>query len=333
MKLVIWPPVDEARLRQISAVDGYSTIVNAESAADVLREIVVADCFFGRLLPEFLVAAQRLKWVQSPTASLEHYLFPELIEHPCVLTNMRGLFSDVIADHVMSYVLCFARNLNVYLRQQQRAHWEPVGGEQARTDFLTGPGTVSSIDRAHQHLSDLTMGIVGCGHIGAEVARRAAAFGMTLRGIDPQVSRVAGLIEDVRPVAELPELLGSSDYVVIAAPHTPVTERMFQSREFAQMKNTAVLINIGRGIIVSLDDLTHALQSRQIGGAALDVFETEPLPPAHPLWDMENVIITPHIAAASIHVAERHLQTLLENMRRFAAQQELLTPVNKHAWF
>ena len=130
MKLLIHPAIEHARLERILEAADRMAACNAESPEDALREIVDADAFFGKMTPELLAAAQQLKWVQSPTASLEHYLFPELIEHPCQLSNMRGLFSDVIADHVMGYVLCFARNLNLYMRRQMDARWAPVGDEE-----------------------------------------------------------------------------------------------------------------------------------------------------------------------------------------------------------
>src|SRR6476660_3280737 len=137
---------------------------------DPLPHMADADAFFGKLTPELLAAATRLRWVQAPTVSLEHYVFPGLAEHPCVLTNMRGLFSDVIADQVLGYVVCFARNLHRYVLQQARGLWAPVGGEGERVSFATGPGVVNAIDRAHLHLADATLGVVGLGAIGAEVA-------------------------------------------------------------------------------------------------------------------------------------------------------------------
>lgn len=333
MKLVIHPPIDERRLQQVREAAGAMAVVNAEDAAHAGREIADAEAFFGKITPELLEAATRLQWVQSPTASLEHYLFPELIAHPCRLSNMRGLFSDVIADHVLGYVLCFARNLHRYLRQQQQSLWAPIGGEEDRSTFALGPAHVSAIDRRHLHLSDCTLGVVGVGNIGAEICRRAAAFGMRVLGVDPVCRSVSGAVEDVWPPERLPDLLAESDFVVIAAPHTPETYKLFRAEQFRQMKPSAYLINIGRGVIVDLADLTAALQQGQIAGAGLDVFEIEPLPSDHPLWQMENVIITPHVAAASPRIAERHLETLLENVRRFAAGKEPLTLVDKRRWF
>jgi phosphoglycerate dehydrogenase-like enzyme len=196
-----------------------------------------------------------------------------------------------------------------------------------------GPSEVSEIDRRHLHLADCSLGVVGVGSIGAEICRRARAFGMTVAGVDPVCRSVPGAVDAVWPVDRLKELLAASDFVVIAAPHTPETYKLFRAAQFAQMKPTAYLMNIGRGAIVDLADLVDALQQATIAGAALDVFETEPLPADHPLWKMENVIITPHIAAASPRIAERHLQTLLENIRLFAAGRPPATLVDKRRWF
>ncbi|MBI1312707.1 D-2-hydroxyacid dehydrogenase [bacterium] len=334
MKLLIHPPVDDRRLVRIRESAGSITVFNASSDDEALREITDADAFFGKMTPDLLAAARQLKWVQSPTASLEHYLFPELIEHPCQLSNMRGLFSDVIADHVMGFVLCFARNLHLYLRRQMEHRWAPVGNEKmTQQTFLTGPAFVSPVDAAHKHLADQTLGVVGAGHIGREVCRRAAAFGMRILAVDPRCRSIEGVVDDVWQPNRLPELLTESDFVVIAAPHTPDTEKLFRAEQFRQMKDSAILINIGRGAIVDLADLTAALESGEIAGAALDVYEVEPLPSDHPLWAMENVILTPHIAAASPRIAERHLATLLQNVRLFAQGQPPATLVDKRRWF
>ena len=334
MKLLIYPPVEEFRLESIRQAAGGMQVVNAETVAEAMSGIVDADGFFGKMTPTLLAASRKLRWVQCPTASLEHYLFPELIDHPCQLSNMRGLFSDVIADHVMGYVVMFARNFHLYLRRQMEARWAPVGSERmVEQPFMAGPSSVTAVDSAHIHLSDATLGVVGVGFIGAEVCRRASAFGMRVLAVDPIAESVPGCVEEVWPTEKLPELLAQSDFVVIAAPHTPETEKLFRAAQFEQMKETAFLINIGRGVIVDLSDLTEALAAGQIAGAGLDVYEVEPLPADHPLWQMQNAILTPHIAAASPRISERHLQTLLENVRRFACGEEPATLVDKRRWF
>ena len=333
MKLVLFPSIDEHRFQRIGTAAQSMQVINALTADEALLQIEEADAFYGKLTPPLLARARKLRWVQSPTASLEHFLFPELIDHPCVLSNMRGLFSDVVADHVMSFVLCFARNLHIYLRQQQQARWSPVGDQKYVADFVNAPGTVLPMDRAHQHLSDCSLGVIGVGNIGAEILRRSSAFGMTVRGVDPRPRSVPGVLEDVWPIERLSELLNVSDYVVIAAPLTPQTRKAISRPQLRQMKPTGILINIGRGPIVDLDDLVASLRAGEIGGAALDVCDPEPLPSDHPLWQMPNVIITPHVAAASTRIAERHLETLLENIRRFVSGEPLATQVDKRAWY
>ncbi|MCA9165021.1 MAG: D-2-hydroxyacid dehydrogenase [Planctomycetales bacterium] len=333
MKLLIHPPIDEQRLSKLRVAAGAMRVVNAASHEEAAAEIVDADAFFGKLTAPLLAAATKLRWVQSPTASLEHYVFPELVDHPCTLTNMRGLFYDVIADHVFGYILCFARNLHRYLRQQMRAEWSPIGGEQTRLSYAQGPGQVTPMDRAHMHLGDCTIGIVGLGSIGLEVARRATAFDMKVVAVDVKLTDPPPFVDRLWPVERLPDLLAASDFVVIAAPHTPRTEKLFRAEQFQLMQPTAWLINIGRGVIVDLHDLTIALEQGDIAGAALDVFEQEPLPPEHPLWEMENVLITPHIAAASPLIPQRHLETLVENVRRYAHGEPLLNVVNKREWY
>jgi phosphoglycerate dehydrogenase-like enzyme len=332
MKLLIHPAIDCERLAAVVAAAGAMQVVNAESLDDLMLHMRDTDAFFGKLTAHALGVERQLVWVQAPTASLEHYLFPALIRHRCTLTNMRGLFSDVIADQVLGYILCFARNLHRYIRQQQQKLWQPIGGENERASFEFGPGVVNAIDRAHLHLADMTVGIVGLGAIGSEIARRAKAFSMRVLAVDPE-RRSHEAVEAIWPVEQLPELLQQSDFVIIAAPHTPQTAKLFRRPQFQAMKTTAYLINIGRGAIVDLPDLVAALQANEIAGAALDVYETEPLPTESKLWDMgDRVILTPHVAGSSPKIAQRHLELLLENVRRFSRAEQLLNVVDKAKW-
>lgn len=333
LKLVIHPPVEPERLARIVAAAGTMQVVNAEDPEAARQAIVDADAFFGKLTPELLSAARRLRWVQSPTASMEHYLFPALVEHPALLTNMRGLYGDVIAEHVLGILLAFTRNLHIYIRQQTLARWEPVGGEAERASFAAGPGVTNAIDRAHRSLGDLTLGIVGLGGIGSELAVRASGLGMRVVAVDPVEQARPPLLSALWPPRDLEQLLATSDFVVIAAPHTPSTEQLFRRPQFEAMQRSAVLVNVGRGAIVNLDDLVWALESKKIAGAALDVAAQEPLPSDHPLWRMPGVIITPHVAGQSPRVAPRHLAVLLDNLKRFVAGQSLANVVDKRAWY
>lgn len=333
MKLVLYPEVEAPRLAKIAAAAAPLQVANCGSEAEAVAEVADADAFFGKLTPPMLAAARQLRWVQSPTASLEHYIFPELVEHPLQLTNMRGLFHDNIADHVFGCMLCFARNLHIYIRQQTQAFWRPYGGVKEGQTFRSGPAVTTEVDRAHTTLASATLGVVGLGSIGSEIARRGVCFGMRVLAVDSDPREPPpGVVGPWSP-ERLDDLLAESDYVVIAAPHTPATEGLFRAERFVRMKSSAVLINIGRGVIVDLSDLTAALEAGEIAGAALDVYEVEPLPADHPLWRLENVILTPHVAGHSPAIAERHLNVLLENARRFACGEPLENVVDKRRWF
>ncbi len=333
MKLVLYPEVEAPRLEKIVAAAEPMRVVNCTTEPQAVREIADADAFFGKITPTVLAAAGRLRWVQSPTASLEHYIFPALLEHPLQLTNMRGLFHDNIADHVFGCMLCFARNLHRYIRQQTLALWKPFGGVKEGQEFRSGPAVITGVDRAHTTLAGATLGVVGLGSIGNEIARRGVCFGMRVLAVDSEPREPPPQVEGPWGTERLDDLLAESDYVVIAAPHTPETEKLFRAPKFARMKSSAILINIGRGVIVDLGDLTAALESGEIGGAALDVYEVEPLPAEHPLWRFENVILTPHIAGHSPAIAARHLDVLLSNVRSFKRSMPLRNVVDKERWF
>ncbi len=336
MKIVIHPAVEPDRLAALlETADGRARLVNASTMDEVLAEVPDADAFLGKITPEALARAEKLRWIQAFTVSLEHYVFPELIEHPCSLTNMRGLFSDVIADQVMGYVLSFARNLHIYVRQQIQHRYEPAGGESARVNNAYGPAVINDMDRATIFLPETTMLVIGMGAIGCEIARRAMAFGITVRGVDekPQNVQAPEGVVSVTGTDRIDEELALADWVVIAAPHTPHTQGWFDSAMFSKMNPKSHLINIGRGAIVRLADLVQALRSKQIAGAALDVFETEPLPADHPLWDIPECIVTPHTAGYSTAIAGRHLAVLQDNLGRFLSGKELKNVVDKRVWY
>jgi phosphoglycerate dehydrogenase-like enzyme len=333
VRLVIYPGLADERLDRVRAAVSGVEIVDAADEAAAIEAIGVADAFFGKMTPAILAGATRLRWIQSPTASLEHFLFPALEAHPAALTNMRGIHSKPIAEQVLGYVLSFARNLAAYVRLQERATWAPLGGEAERSSYVTGPGTVTAIDRATRDVAGASMGIIGLGEIGRAVAHRAAAFEMTVRAVDarPDVT-VPGLDEVVSP-DRLDSVLERSDYVVVTLPHTPATVGLFDAERLGRMRPEGYFINVGRGAVVVLDDLVAALRGGSIAGASLDVFEIDPLPGDHPLWAMENVIITPHVAGYAPSVAGRYLDLFIENLLRFRDGRTLLNEVDKSRWY
>lgn len=312
MKLLVYPQISDRDADRIQSAFPDLEIIRPRSEGEALAYIVDAEVMYGTVTPHLLMTAQQLKWVQANCIGMENYLFRELVESDVILTNVRGVFSDHIADHVWSYILAFARGLHRYLRQQIDHNWQP--------------------NKQGVYLPECTIGIIGLGGIGRAVASRAPAFGSRVIAIDPRVADVPG-VEAVWSPDRLEDLLRTSDFVVICAPHSPDTEKLMDAARFEIMKPTAYLINIGRGVIVDLKALTDALQQGKIAGAALDVYEVEPLPGDHPLWDMENVILTPHIAGDGPYVQDRRIDVFIENMKRFIIGKEMLTVVEKKEWF
>ena len=286
-------------------------VQSAEDAAAVIGEV---DAAFGWIGPELLAKADALKWIQSPQAGPDpSFYHPALVASAVVVTNMAGIFSDHIAAHILALMLGYSRGLPIY------AGWQ--AGRQWRRDAAT------------VYLPESRALIVGVGAIGAEAARLCAAFGITVTGIDPRVTDAPAGVETMLPPDALDEALAAADFVILTVPETPATQRLFDTQKFARMKSTAFFINIGRGATVVLDDLDAALRVGTIAGAALDVFEIEPLPDGHPLWDAPGMVITPHVATAGPYLDDRRTALFLDNCRRFDAGQELRNVVDKANWF
>lgn len=329
MRLVVFPAVEAKRRAAIGRAFA-GEVVNARSLAQAREAMATADAFYGALTPDLLAAARQLRWVQAPTGGLEHYLFPALVQHPCTLTNMRGVYEDPVADQVMAYVLAFSRNLHHYVRTAEQHRWAPLGGEASRPAPGEGPARTTAMDRAALHLRQVHLLIVGFGRIGQAVASRARAFGCQVQAIDPRRPPDG---TPTRPPEQLRSALSWADMVVLCAPLTRRTRRLIGARELRAMRRSAYLINVARGDLIDVDALVAAIQEKRIAGAALDVFPVEPLPADHPLWTFSNVILTPHTAGYGPGVAERHLAVLVENARRFSRGKPLLNVVDKVAGF
>ena len=286
----------------------------AESGVDVPDVIKTVDAVYGKVEPDAFARARALRWVQSPLAGPDpNFYHQALVESDVVVTNMRGIFNDHIGAHVLALVLGFARHLPTYAIQHYERRWKP------HTTAV--------------HLPEATALVVGVGGIGAETARLCAAFGLTVTGIDPRETVApTGVVRMAGPEA-LDELLPEADFVIVTVPETPATRGLFTADRFARMKPTAYFINVGRGATVELDDLDAALRTGKLAGAALDVFQVEPLPSRHPLWDAPGMVITPHVAAAGPYLNRRRTEVFFDNCRRFAEGRELRNVVDKANWF
>jgi phosphoglycerate dehydrogenase-like enzyme len=312
MKFLIYPALNADEFQEIQSVSSDIEVLNIREEADALKVIGEVEGMYGRINPTLLERAKKLRWLQTPMAGLEHYMFPALIESDVTLSNMQGIYSDSIADHVMGYILMFSRGFHIYLRQQLERKWE------SSAPII--------------HLADQTLGVIGLGGIGTALAKRGAAAEMRVIATNAVEKEKPDFVAELWGLDRLNDLLDASDFVVSCVPHTPETVKLIGLLQLKRMKPTAYLINISRGVVVDLAALTAALQAGEIAGAGLDVFETEPLPAEHPLWGMENVIITPHTAGAAPHTAKRRIAVVKENLRRFVAGEPLQSVVDKRRW-
>jgi phosphoglycerate dehydrogenase-like enzyme len=261
-----------------------------------------------------LPLATRVRWVHSLSAGVEKYMFPELVESAVPLTNGKGVFTASLAEFVMASILFFAKDLRALVRNQEAGKWR-----QFDVEFIR----------------DRVLGIVGYGDIGRESARFARALGMEVVAVRRRaaLSNEDQDLKRVYPPEELLEMLAASDYVLVATPLTPETRGMIGKRQFDAMRNSSVIINVGRGPVIVESDLIAALQSKRIRGAALDVFDEEPLPEGHPFYVLENVLLSPHSADHTVGWADLATEVFLENFERFRSGQPLKNIVDKRAGY
>jgi phosphoglycerate dehydrogenase-like enzyme len=317
---VMLPPHNDVRRRWAARIAADETgvhVLQPETTEEAVRDIAEADAAFGTIVPEVLAAARRLRWLQAPNAAPPAgFYYPELIAHPVIVTNFREIFNDHIGAHIMAFVLAFARGLHYHLPQQMRRQYAP-----------------RPLDTGILHLPECTALILGVGGIGSEAARLCKAFGMHVIGIDGRRAELAEGLDELQRPERLDDELPRADFVIMTIPHTPATEGLMHRERLRRMKQSAFLINIGRGMTVRLNDLVAALHAGEIAGAGLDVFEIEPLPADHALWSAPNVLITPHTAGYGPYLDDRRLDIILDNCRRLAAGKPLRNVVDKVTWF
>jgi len=286
---------------------------NRAEIESLLDEIEIAA---GRFPRDLLSKARNLRWLQQWSAGADWLLrYPQAASGEWVLTNASGVHAIPISEHILALMLAFARQLNEVMRAQVRHEWKPPGWQRVF------------------ELADKTMLLIGVGAIGARTARLASALGMHVLGVRRRPTDNVPGVEAMFGPEQLLDLLPQADFVVLTVPLTHQTRGMIGEQELRAMKPTAYIINIGRGGTIQESALIRALQEGWIAGAGLDVFENEPLPADSPLWDMSNVIITPHYAGSTPHYNERALAILLDNLRRYRAGEPLLNVVDKAAGY
>jgi phosphoglycerate dehydrogenase-like enzyme len=303
------PRIDEARK--------LAEIRSASSEGELRAALPDADAVFGweydpSLLPSVWDAAADLRWIQTASAGVDRLLFPALVESDVVVTNARGVFDEPIAEWVLAAILAFTTELGNSVRDTVVHRWHHRTTERAEGKRLL---------------------VVGPGPIGRAAGRLARGVGMEVEAVGTRARGAEEPFERIHGPESFHEALGDADYVLDAMPLTPATNRAFDVKAFGAMRSSARFLNVGRGGTVDTGALVDALRTRVIAGAALDVFEEEPLPEDHPLWSLPDVIVSPHMAGDVTDWEERVVEVFLDNLSRFADGHPLRNVVDKERGF
>ncbi len=309
VNILVYAHLEARHLEQIRAVDPRVRVTLVTDQPRGTDGVRTAEIMVGWNIPrEAVQRASRLKWIHSTAAGVDQLLYPEIRERGIILTASMGIHHQLV-EHIFAFLLALERRLHVAMRLQLQRKWD-------RTNTVG------------DELSDKTLGILGLGTIGQQLVRKAQAFDMRVIGTKRTPTSIPG-VDRVLPPDGLPQVMRESDAVVVALPLTPQTRGLIGERELQMMKPTAWFINVGRGPIVHETALIQALRARRIAGAALDVFEHEPLRSDSPLYELENVILTPHVSGASPRYMDRAVPLFCENLARYlrgAPLQNLVDP-------
>jgi phosphoglycerate dehydrogenase-like enzyme len=305
--------LSEAQVAQVEAAALEMRVVvtrDREEIEDLLDDVEIAVGGFPR---ELLSQARNIRWFQQWGAGADWLIdYPEVAQSDLVLTNVSGVHAIPISEHILSLMLAFARYLHQFVLAQGRSEW-------------LRPSQYEDIFE----LAGKTMVLIGVGAIGKRTAKLAAEFDMRVLGVRRHPEQLVPNVDAMYGPDQLLDVLPEGDFVVLTVPLTPQTEALIGEEQLAAMKQSAYIVNIGRGGTIDQKALIRALQEGSIAGAGLDVFETEPLPEDSPLWDMENVIITPHFAGGTPHYDERAFEIFLDNLHRYQAGEPLHNVVDK----
>jgi phosphoglycerate dehydrogenase-like enzyme len=279
------------------------------------QELPDTDIFVGASLrPEQFQHARKLKWIHSTAVGVSQLMYPELRGSGVILTNPSGILSQPIAEHTMGLMIALARHFPDSVRYQDRARWSQI-------EVSSQPGPLTE-------LNGQLLLIVGYGSIGREIARRAGAFDMRVWGVTRSGKGDATHTEKILPVAQLEDALPHADFIVLSAPDTQETQKLIGPAQIAKMKPGARLINVGRGSLLDEAALMRALETGALGGAALDVAATEPLPAESPLWKTPNLLITPHTSGVSDRLWQKETKVLMDLLGRWFDGRDLFNVVD-----
>ncbi|MDU4961574.1 MAG: D-2-hydroxyacid dehydrogenase [Sporomusaceae bacterium] len=309
LNVLILNPLSDRHITTITNLVPQARIIvsDLENALEYIDNIdIIVAMGLTDIRPLFL-QAPKLKWVHALTAGVEKLIFPEMQASNVVLTNSRGIHGIPVSEHVLALILAFNRCINQLIRQQIDHKWKRV-----------------LPDEIHEK----TLGIIGLGSIGREIAKKSKGLGMQVLATKRKASQEI-FVDKMYTPDKLQDMLALCDFVVVALPLTEETRELLRLEHFTAMKRSAYLINIARGDIIRQPDLIQALQEGLIRGAGLDVFDQEPLPEDSPLWEMPNVIISPHVAASSPYYLDRAIKTFADNLARYANGGEMFNLIDK----
>ena len=311
MKTMVIPPMEKSVVERLRKAAPGVTFEMASDESDLLRLAPTANAIHGFNSEPFFRAAPALEWAQSSSAGVESYPFDLFRERGIAFTNAKQIYGIQLADHTLALILAFSRQLPFLFRAQAERRWE------SRDNFPPG------------ELDGQRLLVIGLGGTGIETARRAKSFGMHVTATRRSHELpVPVFVDSVHPHDALHVLLPDADWVAVCVPRTPDTIDLIADRELELMKRSAYIVCVTRGAIINTESLTRALEAGEIAGAGLDVTDPEPLPADHPLWAMDNVIITPHASGHSPGAHARMIELLVENVSRWAKGEELINRVD-----
>ncbi len=313
MKIMMNANLDELteeQMQRVRSVSHDNEIIVANTQEEQLAHAGDVDIVFGTFNRALFEASHRLKWVQAEGAGIDNLMFAEFVESPIILTSAKGTVGTHLADHTWALLLGLLRGVGRAVRERT---WD----------------IRMSVRRESWELGGATLGIVGLGGVGIEVARRAGGFGMEVIAVDPEPVEKPDFVREVWGTERFYDLLEQSDVVSVCCPLTPRTRGLFDREAFRHMKPNSLLVNVTRGPIVDGEALLEALDQGLIAGAGLDVTSPEPLPADSRLWDHPHVIITPHASGGSPLRLDRTIDLFCENLRRFSEGRELLSVIDK----
>jgi len=312
MKILVYSALDEELCQMIREVAGENTVVFARSKDELMAEATDTEVLYGFCGEEALPFFTKLKWVQATSAGVEHQVYPAFKNSDIILTNAAGLYASQAAEHAFALLLGLTRGINSFSHNQAEHKWR-------------GKRLIE--------INGWTLGVIGMGGFGMQMAQRGKGFNMHVIAVDAYRVDKPDFVDELMPIDKLDNLMRRADVVMIACPLTPETHHLINAENLVLMKPSAYLVNVARGKIIDEQALIEALKQGQIAGAGLDVCEVEPLPADSPLWDMDNVIITPHAAGQSQHRPRLTIEFFCDNLKRYLADEPLKNVVKKELGF